>query len=167
MNHRIFPIDLTQTISFATAILGEYWRCIDSEIFHRLNIPLDVNCLQKDRENLQKYSLPYGYFLFAGVDRKVVGCVGVTGIGDGIGEIQRLHVNPAYRQQGIGRSLLETIVDQSRQMGYAQLHSISFPFLSSAHSLYGLMGFQVIGKCTDWEYLAEEDFHPVLMELTL
>jgi predicted GNAT family N-acyltransferase len=62
---------------------------------------------------------------------------------DGIAKITRMAVLAPYRNQGIGRALLQTMIIQATKYGFkklvldAQLHALEF---------YALEGFQAIGN---------------------
>lgn len=150
INYAILPVDLQNNKALATAILSEYLQSMNTEAFHDLGISFDTKWLEEHLANLHVYAPPNGCFLCAQVQQKVVGCVGITKIGDRLGEIQRFYVNPSYRRKKIGRSLLEKAIIQSYRMGYTKLRLYVAPFLKGARSLYHSVGFKEIERDKNW-----------------
>lgn len=62
----------------------------------------------------------------------------------GEGELLLLAVRPAYRQSGIGQSLLKRIIHESRRLGVARLH-LEVRAGNEAIHLYRRAGFEQVG----------------------
>lgn len=62
-------------------------------------------------------------------------------VGDGIGELKRIYVDPAHRGHDFGRLIFERLLDDARALGYAQLRLETFPFLTAAVDMYRRHGF--------------------------
>ncbi len=56
-------------------------------------------------------------------------------------EFRMLAVDPAARGRGVGRVLVESCIDRARREGAHELVICSMPSMSSAHRLYGSLGF--------------------------
>ena len=111
-----------------------------------LNVDL---CFQDFEEELAslpgKYAAPDGRLLLARVNGDVAGCVGVRPLGDGICEMKRLWVEPAFLRLGIGRRLAEAIVDAGRELGYTTMRLDTIPKrLKAAGHIYETLGFKEI-----------------------
>ena len=61
-----------------------------------------------------------------------------------IGEIKRMYVRPQHRRKGIGKLLLEHLLDAATEAGYSKVWLDSAKFMEKAHSLYRSAGFEEI-----------------------
>jgi GNAT superfamily N-acetyltransferase len=95
---------------------------------------------------LEKFSPPHGRLLLAEYEGQVAGLTCMRRIRESIGEIKRMYVRPEFRGKGIGRALLERLVDEAREIGYPRIRLDSARFMEEAHSLYRSTGFQEIGS---------------------
>jgi len=46
---------------------------------------------------------------------------GIKALGDGVAEVKRFYVAPAFRGQGLARALLEALEDEARRLGHRTL----------------------------------------------
>jgi GNAT superfamily N-acetyltransferase len=91
-----------------------------------------------------KYAPPEGVLLIAKEEKEAVGCAALRKIGDGIGEMKRLYLRPAFRGKGAGRNLALAIIAEARKIGYGRLRLDTLPKLREAIGLYRSLGFQEI-----------------------
>lgn len=112
---------------------------------YRASLPFDL-CFQNFEQELAglpgRYAPPSGQMLLAQHGGHFVGCVALRQIGDGLCEMKRLFVQPAFRGQGIGRALAQTIVEEGRRIGYKHMRLDTV--LEPAKSLYRSLGFREI-----------------------
>lgn len=109
------------------------------------------------------YAPPNGRLLLAVEHDQVAGCVALRKIDDGIGEMKRLYVRPAFRGKGFGRMLTETIIEAARDAGYRRLRLDTLPGrMDQAILMYRSLGFKDIGRYYNNPYEAA-----AFMELTL
>jgi len=91
-----------------------------------------------------QYAPPDGRLLIAFHYQQVAGCVGIRKIAAGVCEMKRLYVRGAFGRRGIGRSLAEAVIDESREMGYSRMRLDTLPWIEEAISLYRSLGFEEI-----------------------
>jgi epoxyqueuosine reductase len=112
---------------------------------YEASLPFDLSFqnFQREAENLPgRYAPPSGQLLLARSGDVTVGCVALRRIGDGICEMKRLFVRPAFQGQGFGRMLAEAIIEEARRIGYQRMRLDTV--LEPAKSLYRSLGFKQI-----------------------
>ncbi len=87
------------------------------------------------------YAPPKGALLVAHTGAEVAGCVGLRPLDSRTGEMKRLYVRPAYRSWGLGKRLVEAVINAARQAGYSELRLDTLPSMASAQALYHRLGF--------------------------
>jgi ribosomal-protein-alanine N-acetyltransferase len=95
---------------------------------------------------------------------RVVGYVCLWEIGDEV-HITNIAVHPDIRRRGIGRTLLQSVIDEARQHGARVVALEVRPSNREARPLYEAFGFQVIGRRKGYYYDTGED--ALVMELAL
>ena len=120
------------------------------ELFREYEAWLEVDlCFQSFEKELAelpgKYSPPDGRLLLALDNGQVAGCAALRKIGDGICEIKRLFLRPAFRGQGLGRKLAEAVISEAKQIGYERMRLDTLPpKMNDAIALYRSLGFTEI-----------------------
>jgi putative acetyltransferase len=114
---------------------------------YAIGIGLDLGYQNFDNElvNLPgEYTPPQGALLMA-IERSVpLGCVAMRPMERSICEMKRLFVKPAHRGKGIGRQLVQNIVDEARLAGYQRMRLDSISSMQEAIHLYQSEGFEEI-----------------------
>ncbi|MDM0115606.1 GNAT family N-acetyltransferase [Variovorax sp. J22R133] len=59
-------------------------------------------------------------------------------------EMKRLYVRPAYRSMGLGRQLVEAVLDAARSAGYACVLLDTLDDMEAARTLYEELGFEEV-----------------------
>ena len=90
-----------------------------------------------------KYATPSGELLLARDSRgKPLGCVGLRPIKpDGCCEMKRLYVSPKARGLGLGKALIDAVIDEAVRIGYSEMRPDTLPTMAEAISLYKQAGF--------------------------
>lgn len=108
------------------------------------------------------YAPPEGRLLLALYEGQLVGCVALRKFEDGVCEMKRLFVRPAFRGQGIGRALAVRVVDEARAARYLRMRLDTLDRMKAAITLYESLGFRRIEA-----YRPNPLEDVVYMELTL
>jgi ribosomal protein S18 acetylase RimI-like enzyme len=122
----------------------EHARTLFKEYEAGLGITL---CFQNFEQELKTlpgdYAPPDGRLLLAkDDDDQIAGCIAMRKLGPGICEMKRLFVRPAYRSTGLGRVLVNTLIDEARNLGYTHIRLDTLPGrMDKAIALYQSIGF--------------------------
>jgi ribosomal protein S18 acetylase RimI-like enzyme len=105
-------------------------------------------CFQGFDEELRElpgiYAPPSGRLLLA-LEDGAAGCVGIHALGDGVAEMKRLYVRPAFRGTGLGRTLAVRACDEAKSSGYRSIRLDTIAgTMDSAIALYRSLGFREI-----------------------
>jgi GNAT superfamily N-acetyltransferase len=86
------------------------------------------------------YAPPRGRLLLAGD----LGCVALRPLSTEVCEMKRLYVRPAGRGTGLGRMLVERVIEEARTIGYRFMRLDTLPAMAMASALYMSLGFREI-----------------------
>ena len=90
------------------------------------------------------YAAPGGRLLVACAGPHVVGCAALRPLEGRDCEMKRLYVVPAYRGQGIARTLAEKLVSEANVVGYRRILLDTLDFMVTARALYASLGFKEV-----------------------
>jgi putative acetyltransferase len=93
-----------------------------------------------------------GAFVVATVDDALAGCVGITPLGDGVCEMNRLWVRPPFRALGLGRQLAVASMDEARALGFTRMLLDVLPQRTGAIALYESMGFVTVPPSHEYAF---------------
>jgi GNAT superfamily N-acetyltransferase len=119
-------------------------RTLFTEYASGLGISLCFQNFDRELNNLPgDYAPPDGRLLLAkDDDDQIAGCIAMRKLGPGVCEMKRLFVRPAYRSTGLGRVLVNTIIDEARKLGYTHMRLDTLPGrMDKAIALYQAIGF--------------------------
>jgi DNA-binding MarR family transcriptional regulator len=93
-----------------------------------------------------------GCFLVARNDGAVVGCGGLTSLGDGIAEIKRMWVDPEWRGLGLAGRLLRRLESEAVALGHDVVRLDTNRALTNAIKMYRAAGYADIPRYNDNPY---------------
>ena len=112
------------------------------EYAQSINIDLSFQNFEEEYEALPgKYGPPHGALILALVDGKAAGCVALHKLSENICEMKRLYVRAQYRGLGIGKKLVNIIIEYASKMNYQYIRLDTLPTMKKAQALYSSLGF--------------------------
>ena len=116
------------------------------ELFIEYQTKTDIDlCFQSFEAELAslpgKYAEPYGRLYIASYDNSSAGCIAILPIDNEDCEIKRLFVRAQFRKLGIGRTLVEQVINDAKYIGYTRLLLETSPTMKEAIALYKKLGF--------------------------
>jgi len=112
------------------------------EYTRSLEVDLTFQDFKTEFETLPgKYAPPDGILILALVNGKGAGCIALRMISENIGEMKRLYVRDEYKSLGIGRSLVNMVIIEARELNYHYIRLDTLPTMKKAQGLYEAFGF--------------------------
>jgi GNAT superfamily N-acetyltransferase len=146
----------------------EYLQWANKGLNAEYGIDFDViSMVEEDMAHLEIFSPPDGRLLLAMEGKNAAGLICMRRIRADIGEIKRMYVRQEFRGRGIGRRLVDTLIQEARTIGYPRVRLDSTRFMAEAHSLYRSAGFVEIEEYPESEIPDEYRAHWVFMEMNL
>ena len=134
----------------AGTLIREYLEWLNKRLKGDYSMEFDVEgMVRSDMSDSYKFYSPDGRFYLVEYKGQIAGVGCLKKLKEGVGEVQRMYVLPAFRGKAIGRAIINRLIDDARLLGYRQLKLESLEFLYAAHSLYRSVGFQEIDPYAD------------------
>jgi len=144
---RIVEVGDTVGLAFARELIDEWCRWLEVE--H--GIDLGYQAVRAEIDGLPGAYAPPSGRLWLALAREsshsspaAAGCVALRALSDGVCELKRLYVRPAFRGHGIGRALTVEAIEEARSLGYRAMRLDTAAFLPAANRLYAELGFREI-----------------------
>ena len=124
-------------------LFREYEKELDADLrFQQFNDEL--------KDPLKKYGIPGGTLILAYWNDEPAGCIALTPMKqEGLCEMKRLFVRPAFRKYGIGKKLVSELITIAATLGYEVMRLDTFKKLMPAILLYESFGFYYIDAYYD------------------
>jgi len=92
-----------------------------------------------------KYAPPQGRLLLVSEHNRLAGCVALRPLANGACEMKRLYVRPEFRGLGLGRRVVDDLVNAAKEIGYHSMKLDTLPDrMGQALRMYEAMGFKEI-----------------------
>lgn len=138
---RIFPAELSGHLDLARMLFREYAGT--------LGFDLGFQGFEEELASLPgRYAPPDGRLLLATYEGLNAGCVALRKLGNGVCEMKRMYVRPAFRGLKLGRRLGESILSEARTAGYTRMRLDTIATMQQARTLYASLGFREIAPYT-------------------
>lgn len=107
---------------------------------------LDLQSPDMPKAGPDELNPPNGVFIVGYEDEIAVCCGGIKRLDDRACEIKRMYVAPDARGRGVARTLLSTLEERARLMGYTFVRLDTGPEQPSAQHLYESAGYTTIAN---------------------
>jgi amino-acid N-acetyltransferase len=94
--------------------------------------------LPRSRETLQEQ---VDTFVVAELDNELIGCGSLTRLGQELVEIRSLGITPGYKGQGIGRKLVDFLVEEARKQNIVKVMALTYEV-----AFFQKNGFSIVPK---------------------
>ncbi len=137
-------------VEFINANISEHLAII-KELLEQYAVSLSINCKVCYRiitggfDGLgAEFTEPEGRLIIVFCNGEPCGCIGIKNLSEDIGEVTRLFVLPKFRNNGIGKGLLNRALDYARERQYKKLRLQTLTFMEKAIELYREYNFKKI-----------------------
>ena len=149
-------------------LFWEYLQWANTKVEQEFGVSFDIaSMLETDMHTLDKFMPPKGRLLLGYVEDQPMGIACLKALMDSIGEVKRMYVRPGARNRGLGRALLNQLLEEARKIGYERVRLDSARFMTSAQELYRSAGFHEIEAYEGSEIPQEFQNHWIFMEREL
>jgi GNAT superfamily N-acetyltransferase len=139
---KLEPVESARQRDTARELIAEYLRWVGEIARSEYGLSFDIDAMvDSDIEDRSKFYPPNGRFYLVMTDGAYVGVGCLKRLAPGVGEIQRMYVQPQVRGKGAGRLLVERLLADASEMGYTRVRLESLKALTAAHTLYHSVGF--------------------------
>jgi putative acetyltransferase len=134
---QISQVSNTEDVAIVRSLMREYQQALGVDL-----------CFQNFETELASlpgsYAPPTGRLLLAMHEGMPVGCVALQAVTRERCEMKRLYIRPVARGHGIGRALVQKILDEARSMSYIDVVLDTLPSMTEAQRMYERFGFHEI-----------------------
>ena len=116
----------------------------------RIEIPWD-KWLDGIVDPFEKLDPPHGVLYMVMVDGEIAGMGAMKKLTDTVGEIKRMYNKPEYRGRGIGRKMLNQLLEDGKRFGCQSFKLDTPKFSVAAQHLYKSVGFEETEKYPESE----------------
>jgi GNAT superfamily N-acetyltransferase len=139
------------------------WGNAELQSRHGFRLPVE-EAVEHDVATIEKYQPPDGRIVLAVRGDRACGIGCLKRIGPATAELKRMYVEPAERGSGVGRRILERLLEAAEAAGYERVRLDSVRFMTAAHAMYRRAGFVEIEQYPESEIPPEYRPHWLFME---
>jgi GNAT superfamily N-acetyltransferase len=160
--------DKDQHTSQIRELFWEYLQWANVRVNEEFQVSFDIaEMLEEDMKNLGKFMPPHGRLLLCYAMDHLAGIGCLKELTPSVGEIKRMYVRRESRKQGLGRALINRLIQEAQQIGYQRIRLDSARFMKEAHQLYQSIGFKEIEAYEGSEIPNEFQEHWIFMEMQI
>lgn len=149
-------------------LFWEYLQWANAKVQVNFGVSFDIAAmLEDDMNTLDKFMPPKGRLLLGYVEDEPMGIACLKALTNSVAEVKRMYVRPHARKRGLGRALLNQLLEEARQIGYERVRLDSARFMTEAHQLYRTKGFREIQAYEGSEIPKEFQKNWIFMEINL
>src|SRR6266498_1632935 len=167
----MIPIIIANKEQHARPIRELFWEYLqwgNVKLDEEFGFQFDIaTMLEEDMNTLDKFMPPKGRLLLGYVEDQPMGIACLKVLTKTIGEVKRMYVRPQARNRGLGRALLNRLLEEAHRIGYERVRLDSARFMTEAHKLYRSAGFHEIEAYEGSEIPKEFQNHWIFMEMEL
>ncbi len=163
---RLRRVESPGDLAVATALAREFGDWATERIRVELGIVIPAEA-DHPASVLDEVLESGGRLYVAEVEREAVGVGGLKLLSKTTGEIKRMFVRPTARGLGVGRTVVQQLVEDARALGCETIFLESASFMHSAHALYRSVGFAPSGSYPGREFEGAAADVSVFMRLDL
>ena len=168
MTNQVIIADKEQHAPQIRELFWEYLQWANARVNEDFQESFDiVTMLEDDMQDLDKFMPPKGRLLLGSTGEDLAGIACLKALTPSIGEVKRMYVRPTHRKAGLGRALLNRLLEEAQHIGYELIRLDSAQFMKEAHQLYRSIGFKEIAAYEGSEIPKEFQEHWVFMEMDL
>jgi len=162
--HRSHVIDLNvEHMNWAAEGIREHFKI---DIFAAVGISLREYVTNTIDDLCSVCLPPRGIYYLIDLEDAIIGMGALRQVREGIGEIKRMYIRPAYRGKGYGKALLHQLLHKAKEFGYCSVYLDSGPFMTAAYHLYRSFGFVERGEYPETDVPPQLRSRWVFMEKT-
>jgi GNAT superfamily N-acetyltransferase len=149
-------------------LFWEYLQWANARVNENFNVNFDITAmLEADMQDLDKFMPPKGRLLLGYKDDVPTGIACLKQLTPDAAEIKRMYVCSNDRGRGIGRVLIQRLLEEAGSIGYERVRLDSARFMTEAHQLYRSTGFRETEAYVGSEIPEAFQQHWIFMELEL
>ena len=138
----LVPVETAAHRAAAEELVEEYLQWVGGVAKAEYGLAFDIEAMiRSDIDDPAKFYPPTGRFYLVRFADSFVGVGCLKQLAPGVGEVQRMYVQPHVRGVGAGRLIVDRLLADARALGYGTVRLESLRALTAAHQLYRSVGF--------------------------